>query len=111
MRSTDPFQDIPKEEHRNAEVALFTYAHELSAAKRTNPTDDVWSILATGELDEFELDLFFMVLTFAGSETTRNALAQGLMALLDHPDQLADLRQDPSCCQPPPRRFCGGRAR
>jgi cytochrome P450 len=56
----------------------------------------VWSILATGELDEFELDLFFMVLTFAGSETTRNTLSQGLIALLDHPDQLAELRQDPS---------------
>jgi len=95
MRSTDPFQDIAKEELRNAEVALFTYAHELSASKRANPTDDVWSILATGELDEFELDLFFMALTFAGSETTRNALAQGLMALLDHPEQLADLRGDP----------------
>src|SRR6476469_5013219 len=96
MRSTDPFQDIAKEELRNAEVALFTYAHELSASKRANPTDDVWSILATGELDEFELDLFFMALTFAGSETTRNALAQGLMALLEHPDQLAELREDPS---------------
>lgn len=96
MRAADPFQDISKEEQRNAEVALFTYAHELSAAKRANPTDDVWSILAGGELDEFELDLFFMALTFGGSETTRNALAQGLMALLDDPDQLADLRQDPA---------------
>jgi hypothetical protein len=46
-----------------------------STAARTNPTDDVWSILATGELEEFELGLFFMVLTFGGSETTRNALA------------------------------------
>jgi cytochrome P450 len=96
MRATDPFQEIPKDELRAAEVALFTYAHELSAAKRANPTDDVWSILATGELDEFELDLFFMALTFGGSETTRNALAQGLMALLDHPDQLAELRGDAS---------------
>jgi cytochrome P450 len=96
MRATDPFQGISEEERRYAEVALFTYAHELSTAKRANPTDDVWSILATGELDEFELDLFFMVLTFAGSETTRNALAQGLMALLDNPDQLARLRDSPS---------------
>ncbi len=96
MRATDPFQQIPKQELRGAEVALFTYAHELSAQKRANPTDDVWSILAAGELDEFELDLFFMALTFGGSETTRNALAQGLMALTDHPDQLADLRRDPS---------------
>jgi cytochrome P450 len=96
LRATDPCQDIPKREQRSAEAALFSYAHALSAEKRKNPTDDVWSILATGELEEFELDLFFMVLTFGGSETTRNALAQGLMVLLDHPDQLAELRQDPS---------------
>ncbi len=96
MRSADPFQHISKEAQGVAEIALFTYAHELSAAKRANPTDDVWSILAAGELDEFELDLFFMALTFGGSETTRNALAQGLMALSDNADQLADLRQEPA---------------
>ena len=96
MRSADPYQQVSKQERREAEAALFTYAHELSAAKRANPADDVWSTLAAGELDEFELDLFFTVLTFAGSETTRNALAQGLMALLDNPKQLADLRRDPS---------------
>jgi cytochrome P450 len=75
---------------------LFGYAHRLSADKRAKPTNDVRSILATGELDEFELDLFFMVPTFAGSETTRNALSQGLMALVDNPDELRDLRSDPS---------------
>ena len=96
MRATDPFQEIAADEQRNAEAALFTYAHELSAEKRRNPTDDVWSILAAGELDEFELDLFFMALTFGGSETTRNALAQGLMALLDHRDQMAELRENPT---------------
>ena len=96
MRAADPLLGITHKERRNAEGALFSYAHQLSAEKRTNPTDDVWSILAAGELDEFELDLFFMVLTFAGSETTRNALTQGLMALVDNPDQLAGLRRDPS---------------
>jgi cholest-4-en-3-one 26-monooxygenase len=34
MRATDPFQEIGGEERRNAEAALFTYAHELSAAMR-----------------------------------------------------------------------------
>ena len=96
LRATDPFQQILKDEQRTAEAALFHYAHELSEAKRANPTDDVWSILATGELDDLELDLFFMILTFAGSETTRNALAQGLMALVARPDQLDELRQQPS---------------
>ncbi len=46
-------------------------------------------------LSEIELDLFFMLLTIAGSETTRNAVSQGLVALLDHPEQLEQLRSDP----------------
>lgn len=96
MRAADPLLGVTHKERREAEGKLFGYAHQLSAEKRSNPTDDVWSILATGELDDLELDLFFMVLTFAGSETTRNALTQGLMALVDHSEQLADLRQDPS---------------
>ena len=96
MRAADPLLGVTHKERREAEGELFGYAHQLSADKRTNPTDDIWSILATGELDEFELDLFFMVLTFAGSETTRNALTQGLIALVDNPDQLDGLRRDPS---------------
>ena len=81
-------------------MGLYNYAHSLSETKRADPADDVWSILASGELDEFELDLFFLILTLAGSETTRNALTQGLMALLTHPDQLSELRQDPSLLPP-----------
>lgn len=104
MQATDRLQGVTPEARRDAEVALFAYAHQLSAEKRTNPTDDVWSILATGELDEFELDLFFMVLTFAGSETTRNALTQGMLALVDNPTQLDDLRRDQSLMSIPPRR-------
>ena len=48
MRSADPFQHISKEEQREAEGKLFGYAHQLSVEKRSNPTDDVWSILAAG---------------------------------------------------------------
>ena len=47
-------------------------------------------------LAEIELDMFFVILTLAGSETTRNAITQGMMALLAHPDQLRDLRADPT---------------
>jgi cytochrome P450 len=96
MQAADPELGITPAARRDAEAGLFGYAHQLSVDKRANPTDDVWSILACGELDQFELDMFFMVLTLAGSETTRNALTQGLMALLDNPDQLDDLRKDPS---------------
>ena len=84
---------------------MFEYAHKLGEEKRTTPQDDVWTILSTVEIEtddgstsalsEMELDLFFMLLTIAGSETTRNAVSQGLVALLDHSKQLEKLRSDP----------------
>jgi cytochrome P450 len=106
----NPDRGLSKEEQAvrsQAKVGeLFAYAHELAAEKRRSPADDVWTKLTTAEvaqpdgsttrLDEFELDLFFMVLTIAGSETTRDAISSGLIALLHHPDQLELLRSDPS---------------
>ncbi|MGH9061802.1 MAG: cytochrome P450, partial [Acidimicrobiales bacterium] len=43
-----------------------------------------------------ELGLFFLLLVVAGNETTRNATAHGMRALIEHPDQLHLLSQDPS---------------
>jgi cholest-4-en-3-one 26-monooxygenase len=89
----------------DASVELFEYAQELGRHKRAQPQDDVWTILSTVEMEtddgdrtalgELELDLFFMVLTVAGSETTRNAISGGLSALLAHPEQLEVLRTEP----------------
>jgi cytochrome P450 len=101
----DPAAPITAEARAGAERDLFLYAQALGQHRRAHPEDDVWTILTTSEvalddgtparLTEFELDLFFLILTLAGSETTRNAISQGLVALLDHPDQLRDLRADP----------------
>ncbi len=44
------------------------------------------------QLSNLELDMFFLILSIAGSETTRNVLSQGLVALLDHPDAHERLR-------------------
>jgi cytochrome P450 len=92
------------------QVQMFEYAQELGRRKRAEPQDDIWTILSTVEVDtddgertrlgEIELDMFFFVLTIAGSETTRNAIAGGLIALLDNPDQLARLRRDPDAMRP-----------
>ena len=46
-------------------------------------------------LSQIELDMFFVLLIIAGSETTRNAVSLGLLALLDHPAQLEHLRRVP----------------
>jgi len=44
--------------------------------------------------------MFFLILAIAGSETTRNVTSGGLLALLDHPDQLGALRRDPERLAP-----------
>jgi len=95
----------PPGEYPQSQITMFEYAQKLGQEKRSHPQDDVWTILSTVEvetddggrtaLSEIELDLFFILLTIAGSETTRNAVSQGLVALLDHPGQLERLRRDP----------------
>ncbi len=84
-----------------AGTRMYTYGQELIAAKRAEPTDDMLSVVANATLDsqalsDLELYLFFSLLFSAGAETTRNAVAGGLLALAEHPDQLAALRADPS---------------
>nr|MDT0664523.1 cytochrome P450 [Micromonospora sp. DSM 115978] len=69
--------------------------------RRENPHDDIVSILVRAEVDghaltDLELDMFFLLLTVAGNETTRNAISHGLLALIEHPDQRQLLLDDPS---------------
>jgi cytochrome P450 len=78
---------------------MYSYGQELIAAKRVSPTDDMLSVVANATVDDdglsdLELYLFFSLLFSAGAETTRNAVAGGLLALADHPDQLRALRSD-----------------
>ncbi len=86
---------------------MYAYGQELIAAKRASPTDDMLSVVANACLDdvddgalapallsEMELYLFFSLLFSAGAETTRNAVAGGLLALIENPDSLTALRDD-----------------
>ena len=83
---------------------LFDYAARLIADKRANPTDDMLSIVVHAtladvdppRLSDLELFSFFFLLFSAGSDTTRNAITGGLLALIEHPSQLAALRADGS---------------
>ena len=106
LLAATPDAEGTPEEILNIQIQMFEYAQKLGNDKRQHPTDDVWTILANVEvanelgqnesLGQLELDMFFMLLTVAGSETTRNAIAGGLHALLTNPDQLAHLRKDPT---------------
>jgi cytochrome P450 len=86
-------------------LTLFQYASELTAQKRANPVDDIWSALCTAEIEdesgrrmplpENELEIFFFILSLAGSDTTRNALCDGIRAFVANPDQIARYRNEP----------------
>ena len=76
---------------------MYTYGSELIAAKRAVPTDDMLSVVANAtdpSLSDLELYLFLSLLFSAGDETTRNAVAGGLLALIENPAQMALLRDD-----------------
>jgi cytochrome P450 len=103
LQATDPEHGISQAQRMGLQVEMFQYAQKLGQEKRKNPQDDVWTLLCKAEVEtdegerttltETELDLFFALLLLAGSETTRNAISLGLLALLDNPDQLERLRE------------------
>lgn len=79
-------------EHLNA------YVTDLIARHRADPRDDFLSrfVRDAGEtLDETEIRVQIVTVIFGGSDTTRAQLTMALRRLLDHPDQLAMLRDDP----------------
>jgi cholest-4-en-3-one 26-monooxygenase len=84
-----------------ASFELYAYASELFAVKAANPHDDLMSVLTQVQIDgeslsPLELELFFLLLTVAGNETTRNLISGAMQAFFDHPDQWLLLREDPS---------------
>jgi cytochrome P450 len=85
------------EAYEAADQAMTAYFHHLVGAKRTTPDGDLLSALvADGALTDQELvDTALLVLT-AGYETTVNLIANGVLALLNHPEELAALRADRS---------------
>jgi cytochrome P450 len=86
-----------------AGLAMLDYCVALVAAKRAAPTDDMLSVVVHAslpdveppQLSDVELYSFFSLLFAAGAQTTRHAIAGGLLVLLERPDQLSDLRDDP----------------
>ncbi|OLM09185.1 MULTISPECIES: cytochrome P450 [unclassified Pseudonocardia] len=82
-----------------AQVSLHEIASNLAGERRENPTDDLTTALALAEIDgerltDAEIGSFFVLLTIAGNDTTRQSTAHGLKALTDHPEQRAWLLED-----------------
>ncbi len=81
---------------------LGAYAQALIEEKRRHPGDDIFTIVvhagrdgSAEPLTDKELRAFFTLLFPAGAETTRGAIAGGVLALVEHPDQRERLRVDP----------------
>jgi cholest-4-en-3-one 26-monooxygenase len=98
--SEDPEYQLTPEAATEAAMELYGYASALFAKKRLDPHADLMSVLAQVEvegerLSDLELELFFLLLTIAGNETTRNLISGAMVAFFDHPDQWQQLRADP----------------
>ncbi|MFD0591746.1 cytochrome P450 [Catellatospora coxensis] len=93
-RRFDPAQVV------DALADLTDYLSRLLRAKETDPgdglLDDLVGKVLAGELERDELVKYALVLVIAGQETTANTIALSVLTLLEHPDQLALLLDDPS---------------
>jgi cytochrome P450 len=90
---------VSDETRAKAGAEMFGYAKQLIEAKRARPGNDLATKILHAEvdgrrLDDMDFQLFFVLLIDAGGDTTRNLVAGGMLALLDHPDQYARLRAD-----------------
>ncbi len=97
--SEDPEYQAQADQALVAAMELYAYAAELFATKRIDPHADLMSALTTVEvegehLSDMELELFFLLLTVAGNETTRNLMSGAMHAFFQHPDQWERLVAD-----------------
>ena len=98
-RSVDP--DVTLEERIQANRLMRHYIAGLLERRRRNPGDDLITRLIDAAedgrlVDENELQINTGVLLIAGFETTTNLISNAVYRLLEHPDQLAQLRSNPS---------------
>ncbi|MGX1809989.1 cytochrome P450 [Nocardia sp. NPDC055321] len=81
---------------------MAVYAIQFAMARRAGePEPDLTSLILDGEfggktMSELEFGSFFTQLVIAGNDTTKTILSSGLQLLLEHPDQLRELRADPA---------------
>ena len=94
-------QPLPVSDGAAAAAEMFLYAGNLLEKARKHPSDDLATALVNAELDgqklsDTDFNFFFLLLIIAGNETTRTVTSNGMLALIAHPDQLRDVRSDPS---------------
>jgi cytochrome P450 len=80
---------------------FFVYFTALTEERRATPTSDLASTIANARIGDGPMGImetisYYVIVATAGHDTTSSALAGGMQALIEHPDQLARLQADPS---------------
>ena len=80
---------------------IFERCRAMVAERRENPTDDLTSVLVHAEIDgqrleEHEIVMGFFLLVAAGNDSTKATYSSGMRALMEHPEQMRMLAEDPS---------------
>lgn len=93
---------VPDPDATDVFAPFFEYFSAVTADRRANPTEDLATLIANGTLpsgDSLPLGEtigYYTIFAVAGHDTTASAMAGGLRALIEHPDQLARLQADPA---------------
>lgn len=100
--NTTPLRLLPF--NSPASHALFEYGRRIGEERRRNPKDDLVSRLVHAEVDgdrltDAEYTNFFQLMVFAGNETTRTAISQGMLALAENPDQFERIFDEPEIAE------------
>ena len=86
----------------NASAEMAMYAIGFAMSRRAQPRRaDLTDLILHTEfggrmMSDLDFGFFFVQLVTAGNDTTKTMLSSGLLALLEHPEQLDTLRADPS---------------
>jgi cytochrome P450 len=88
------------EERGLALFELFTFFNEVTASRRATPTEDLASAIANARIDgeplsDVDTVSYYLIIATAGHDTTSATISGGLHALIENPNQLQRLRDEP----------------
>ena len=94
-------EQAPDEDRMQTLIDFFNYFNALTASRRANPTDDVASVIANAQIDgapigELEAMSYYVIIATAGHDTTSSSTAGGMLALLEHPEELQKVVNNPA---------------